>query len=190
MSKYLVAPPPNGLHHTATIVTQNSDYNSLHWVFVEYFLVSLKRKLYLNKCWVLSNATGLVIWMLKSRFSICLALFDWIQFYPEKSNEQDARCQNFNSAKLILYWKGEEILLVKILPSSSQKGRYTKKIPQPLSFREGFKKKKIWNFPDLVWPTHPTPVIAKNLGEKCMLLKCFLSNFETFFFDSISNWEL
>ena len=155
MSKYLVAPPPNGLHHTATIVTQNSDYNSLHWVFVEYFLVSLKRKLYLNKCWVLSNATGLVIWMLKSRFSICLALFDWIQFYPEKSNEQDARCQNFNSAKLILYWKGGEILLVKILPSSSQKGRYTKKIPQPLSFREGFKKKKSGIFQ--IWSDPPTP---------------------------------
>ena len=43
------------------------------------------------------------------------------------------------------------------------------------------KKKKIWNFPDLVWPTHPTPVIAKNLEKKIMLLKCFLSNFETFF---------
>ena len=48
------------------------------------------------------------------------------------------------------------------------------------SFREGFKK-KIWNFPDLVWPTPPTLVIAKNLEKKIMLLKCFLSNFETFF---------
>ena len=51
------------------------------------------------------------------------------------------------------------------------------------------KKKKIWNFPDLVWPTHP-PLQLQKIWKKnkiFIVLKWFLGNFEQFwkklFFD-------
>ena len=49
------------------------------------------------------------------------------------------------------------------------------------SFPKGrVKKKKMWNFPDLVWPTHPYNCRKSGKNKIFIVLKWFLGNFEQF----------